>query len=72
MEEETNEAEEEEEEESEKSSESDNESGEWITVPKKQKRVEKEEDDDIGEDEGWVTPQNYEKKVAEGMKLTNT
>ena len=23
----------------------------------------------MGEDEGWVTPQNYEKKVAEGMKL---
>ena len=34
-------------------------------VPPKKKKVVEEVDEDMDEDEGWVTPKNYEQKMAE-------
>lgn len=35
-------------------------------MPQKQKKRVEESDDEVDDEEGWVTPQNYEQKMAEG------
>lgn len=35
-------------------------------MPVKKRRQKSESDEDMHEDEGWVTPHNFEQKMAEG------